>query len=122
MVAARLAKASCSLPASDPARAMPARSPGHEYRNAGRGEPFGQNLKGHGLAGSGGPGDQPVAVAIPEKQFLRQRVAFTTAARKNSLRGQFCLHVLPLIPETLARVWPEPDLQYILNPTLPVLA
>ncbi|MNN17762.1 hypothetical protein D3C81_1309560 [compost metagenome] len=51
---------------------------GGEHRDAGIAETFGQMLQGHGLAGTGGAGDQPVAVG----QFpgLADRLAIRTRA------------------------------------------
>ncbi|MNV23208.1 hypothetical protein D3C71_1142140 [compost metagenome] len=41
---------------------------GHEHRHANAREVFGQGLQGHGLAGAGGAGDEPVAVGQAGKQ------------------------------------------------------
>jgi hypothetical protein len=50
----------------------------HEHRHANAREVLGQGLQGHGLAGAGGPGDQPVAVGQ-----AGQQVAFNRAMLGN---------------------------------------
>ena len=89
MVAARLAKASCSLWLTDPATAIPARSPLTSAMKTGDAfsrKALCQYLQRHGLAGPGCPGNQAVPVAIFQQQVLRLTIAFTTAAHEYPIR------------------------------------
>jgi hypothetical protein len=84
-------KASCSLPCGVPAWQMPDRSPFTSDRKTGTPaaeKPLGQRLQRHGLAGSGGPRDQPVAVAVFEQQVLRQAIALAPATHEDRPLGR----------------------------------
>ena len=55
-------------------------------RDAGRGQPLGENLQRHGLAGAGRAGDQPVAVGVAQQQVPRLGVVLAAAAHQDLRR------------------------------------
>ena len=90
---------------------------GQKHRHARQRKPLGKPLQGHGFTGSGRPRDQPVAVAEPQQQGLRQTIAFATATHENRV----ALRHTASFPFGFAdlrsqRSW----LKYIFNPCLPV--
>ena len=58
---------------------------GQEHRDPRPGKAFGQPLQCHGLAGAGGPGDQPVPVAELQQQVLCNAVGVTPATHEKCI-------------------------------------
>ena len=57
-----------------------------EHRHTGGREAFGQDLQRHGLAGAGGPRDQPVTIGLVQQHDLRLAVILAATADEDAVR------------------------------------